>query len=186
MTTLTATLQSDHRNFSRLLDILLGEARKFSKAEEPDYDLIEKAIDYFQHYPDIWHHPVESLIYGRLAERDPVLVEILGDLDAEHQKLNRLIKRFSRTVEEVLLDAELPRSELLNAVEAFCDFFRSHMLLEELRFLPAANKLLKDDDWAWIEAELENEADPLFGRTVMENYRQLREEIDRIALEAAA
>ena len=176
-------LREEHRNFSRVLEILTREIALFEKTEEPDYDLIEKIVDYLRSFPDAAHHPKEDLLYQKLWERDSETADLMGNLQAEHLKLAALVAHFSETLKNVLLDSEQPRGNFVVAGEEFIDFYRSHIMLEELRFFPAALRALSHKDWNEIEQALTNTEDPLFGNNIQAPYTDLKAQIFEIATE---
>jgi hemerythrin-like domain-containing protein len=55
------------------------------------------------------------------------------------------------------------------------------MLKEETAILPLAAKLLRDRDWAAIDAAIRHIDDPLFGKNGEERYAALRRQIAREA-----
>tara|TARA_B100000315_G_scaffold260597_1_gene323317 strand:- start:7212 stop:7772 length:561 start_codon:yes stop_codon:yes gene_type:complete len=176
-------LRDEHRNFSRVLEILTRQIEFFEKAEEPDYDLAEKIVEYLKIFPDLSHHPKEDLLYQKLCLRDPRTADLMGDLETEHQKLAELTSAFEIKLKNVLLDAEQPRAEFMDAANEFIDFFRSHIMLEELRFFPAALRALSAEDWREIEVNLAQSEDPIFGENIAVPYVDLRNQIYEIATE---
>ena len=62
-------LQLDHRNMTRLLDVLRKELDAYRSGRTPDFDLLNSIMDYTLNYPDLCHHPKENLIYERMAAR---------------------------------------------------------------------------------------------------------------------
>jgi hemerythrin-like domain-containing protein len=53
------------------------------------------------------------------------------------------------------------------------------MLKEETTVLPMATKLLRDQDWAAIDAAIRHIDDPLFGKDGAERFAALRRQIER-------
>jgi len=176
-------LRDEHRNFSRVLEILARQIEIFERAEEPDYDLAEKIIEYLINFPDLSHHPKEDLLYQKLCQRDQRTADLMGNLETEHQKLAELTAAFEVKLKNVLLDSEQPRAEFIDAANEFIDFFRSHIMLEELRFFPAALRALSQSDWQEIETSLAQSDDPIFGENIDVPYLELRDQIYEIATE---
>lgn len=179
-----AAIKADHANFARALKVLDREVERFAHGGDPDFELIEMAVDYLGDYPDLCHHPKEDLVQDRLKARAPEVAEIMGDLRDEHRRLAELVKKFTKVVDKVLLDTEMPRDEFTEAATEFLDFFRSHMLMEELRFLPAAERALTPEDWAEIDAALVAAADPVLTADDSAPLKRLAREIEEIAAEA--
>ena len=78
-------LRQEHRNIETLLLVLERELGVFARGERPDYEVVHAVIAYFQVYPDVYHHPLENLVFERLKARDPTAVENIGDLAGEHR-----------------------------------------------------------------------------------------------------
>lgn len=171
-------LRQDHRDNSRLLDLLGREMKAFKEGRLPDYELVENILEYSLNYPDLFHHPKEDLIYQRLKDRDPASGNIVGDLEQEHAQLAALTRRFSNALKSVIEDEQLPRDWFLDVAQDFVNFFRNHMQMEEVLFFPAAGKHLTADDWIEIEAASKKISDPLFGELINEKYQRLYDEID--------
>ena len=63
--------------------------------------------------------------------------------------------------------------------------FGDTLLMEEMRFFPAAERALTASDWSEIEAAVTNPDDPLFGCHVEKKYCDLQLLILQIDREAA-
>lgn len=170
-------LQDDHKNMSRLFDLLGRELLKFKEGEPPDYDLVENILEYCLDYPDLIHHPKEDLIFEKLRTRNPAIVDSIGDLKKEHAKLATSTLRFSTAVRNVLEDGQLPRDWFLDMGNDFLTLSRNHMQMEEVLFFPAARKNLKPTDWKELELAVENGEDPVFGEIKRERYSTLFQKI---------
>lgn len=177
MTKILDNLHQDHRNLARLWDLLGRELNIFKKGGHPDYELVETILDYCLNYPDLCHHPTENLVFEKLAERDPGAINAIGDLKKEHEKLGALTWRFSNALSNVLEDEQLPRDWFLDVANNFLVFSRNHLQMEEVLFFPAARKNLTDQDWAELEAAIEDVEDPLFGSDKQEKYQSLFRDI---------
>lgn len=110
-------------------------------------------------FSDVAHHAAEDMIYYRLLARDVRTAKLLGNLETEHAHLRDLIGLVNTTVREVLM--------------------------EEMRFFPAAERALTASDWSEIEAAVTNPDDPLFGRHVEKKYCDSQNLILQIDREAA-
>ncbi|MBI2586127.1 MAG: hemerythrin domain-containing protein [Rhodospirillales bacterium] len=144
-------LHDDHMNMARLYDLLGRELMTFKNGELPDYELVQKILDYCLAYPDQVHHPKEDLVFRKLKARDPAAAESIGDLAEEHEKLAAFTRRFATALANVLEDEQLPRDWFVDLANDFLAFSRRHMQMEEVLLFPAARKLLTPADWAEIE-----------------------------------
>ncbi len=170
-------LHQDHLNFARLWDLLERELKIFKDGGQPDYGLVETILDYCINYPDLCHHPKEDIIFDKLMECDPATAKTIGDLKQEHENLITLTWRFSTAVSNILEDEQLPREWFMDIANNFLSSSRNHMQMEEVLFYPAARKCLTAEDWAELEASIENVEDPLFSADKQEKYLSLYQEI---------
>ena len=71
MSNVIPALRTDHKNFSRLLDLLEGQLDESAEVEgKADYALMQDIMLYMTRYPDRFHHPKEDLVFTRLVERN--------------------------------------------------------------------------------------------------------------------
>lgn len=172
-------LHEEHRNIARLLAVLERELGLFDRTERPDYDVLTGIAAYFTGFPDRCHHPKENLVLEKLRERDPEAAALVGDLDAEHERIGALARHFREAVKNVLQEVEVSRSAFDEVIRHFIREQRRHMEMEERDFFPLAEKILAPGDWAELEARAGTEEDPLFGPKVAAEFEALRENILR-------
>lgn len=177
MSDVIAALRKEHANISQLLDILERQVAIFDRGGSPDYDIVEGVIDYFQSYPDLYHHPKEDLVFQKLQMRDPAAVERIGDLRKEHEELACRTRDFAAGVRAVLDEAQVARESFGQWARRFIDLQKDHMNREERFFFPSAHEALTAEDWADIAARASDQEDPLFGTEVGNRYEALRRDI---------
>ncbi len=170
-------LRKEHSNITQLLDVLERNLAVFDRGGTPDYEIVEGIVDYFQSFPDLYHHPKEDLLFQRLKRRDPEAAARFGDLTKEHEELAARTRDFAAGVRAVLDDTEVPRDALDAWGRRFIDFQREHMAREERLLFSAALAALTAEDWAEIEARASDQEDPLFGDNVGKRYEVLRRDI---------
>src|ERR1700756_3557558 len=102
-------LCQEHRNIETLLAILERALEVFGRANRPDYEVIRAIISYFEVYPDLYHHPLEELVFAKMKIRDPAAAAKVGDLTLEHQKGADRLRRVAQAVDGVLADREILR-----------------------------------------------------------------------------
>lgn len=179
MSTVADTIRAEHSNMATLLDILEHEIDLFHRGERPDHDVILAIVDYFLSYPDRCHHPKEDAVFRQLRQRDPEAADLVGNLEAEHEDIGRRLRHFQEAVQNWLKEVEMPRENFVHAARDFIANERRHMEMEERDFLPAAERLLSEADWAAVAAQIGEEADPLFGGQAAERFEELRQRIIR-------
>ncbi len=149
----------------------------FSRAEVPDYEMMQGVLEYFLEYPNLYHHPTEDLILSKMKTRSWTAKDGFPDLRHEHQELAAMIRRFLAAIHNILQEAEIPREAFQQRAREFLDFYRSHIRKEEEVFFPAALKMLTQQDWAEISEVQEIRDDPIFGPNPHDRLETLREGI---------
>jgi len=124
-------LQQDHLNAAKLLDLLEAQIGTLHDGETPDYLLMFDVMCYMRHYPDLFHHPKEDLIFEKLKERDPSVRPIVDNLMEEHKALAEKGVQFFESLQTVVSESMLPRETLESQGRGYIAFLRSHMDKEE-------------------------------------------------------
>ena len=186
MSNIIQILLEEHRNIDKLLLVLEHELEVFDRSEEPDYEILQAVIQYFQDYPESCHHPKEDMVFEKLKLRDPAASKRIGDVEAEHHVEADRLRRFAQAVEDVLAGRELPRQSFHNVMLDFIEHQRQHMDKEERLLFPAAVKALQPEDWTEIEQQLNNRKDPLFDGVIEKKFRALQQTILRWEQETQA
>ena len=85
MTRIIELLLEEHRNIKKLLHVLEQELNVFDHSDQPDYEILRAIIEYFQDYPESYHHPKEDMVFEKLKLRDSAVAKRIGDVQEEHQ-----------------------------------------------------------------------------------------------------
>jgi hemerythrin-like domain-containing protein len=179
MSNIIQILLEEHRNIDKLLLVLEHELEVFDRSEEPDYEILQAVIQYFQDYPESCHHPKEDMVFEKLKVRDPAAANRIGDVEAEHQVETKRLRRLVDAVEEILAGREFLRQTFHDVVRDFIEHQRQHMDKEERLLFPAAIQGLRPDDWAEIDARLNDRKDPLFNGVIETKFQALQRTILR-------
>ena len=179
MSRIIETLLEEHRNIEKLLHVLEQELEIFDRGESPDFEILQAIIDYFQDYPESYHHPKEDIVFEKLKLRDPAVARQIGDAEAEHQVETNRLRQFARVVEDVLAGRELLRQTFHRVVRDFIEHQRQHMAKEERLLFPSAVKALRAEDWAEINTRLNDRKDPLFDNSTEKKFHTLQQTIVR-------
>jgi len=172
-------LYSEHGNMAKLLNALDRQVTIFDRGGTPDYETVQAVMRYFLDYPELCHHPKEDLIARRLQELSQETTQLTRKLEAQHEELGLLTRRFAKFVRRVLEEAELPRAQFVRAAREFIESQRHHMRMEEEHFFPYAESQLGSEDLAELNRALFERQDPLFGQKVEQQYALLSERILR-------
>ena len=179
MSNIIQILLDEHRNIDKLLLVLEHELEVFDRSEEPDYEILRAVIEYFQDYPENCHHPKEDVVFEKLKLRDPAAAARIGDAEAEHKIETQRLRRLVEAVEEILAGREFLRQAFHDVVNDFIKHQRQHMDKEERQLFPAAVQRLRPEDWAAIDARLDDRKDPLFDGVTEGKFHALGQTILR-------
>ena len=179
MSNIIQILLEEHRNIDKLLLVLEHELEVFDRSEEPDYEILQAVIQYFQDYPENCHHPKEDMVFEKLKVRDSAAANSIGDVEAEHQVETKRLRRLVEAVEEILAGREFLRQTFHDVVHDFIEHQRQHMDKEERLLFPAAVQGLRPDDWAELDARLNDQKDPLFNGVIETKFQALQRTILR-------
>ena len=102
---------------------------------------------------------------------------VIGEVSADGrtevlERLNRAARLGQDTFRRGRLSGPLMR-----AVVNILRDYRRHMEMEELHFFPLAETTLTPEDWGVVDREVEQMVDPMFGGSVEERFKVLRNEI---------
>jgi len=177
MSKIIEILLEEHRNIEKLLLVLEQELQIFDRSERPDYEVLQAIIEYFQDYPESCHHPKEDMVFEKLKVRDPAEAKRVGDMEGEHEVEGKRLQRFAQAVEDILAGREFLRQSFHKVAYDFIEHQRQHMVKEELELFPAAVKGLRPEDWAEIDARLDDRKDPLFNGLIEKRFHALQRTI---------
>lgn len=174
-------LHQDHINMNQLLQLLDTNVKQIRQGAVPDLKLMAEAIEYIGHYADIYHHPVEDLIYRHFADKSPELSRLMYQCEQEHHNLQNKTGQVLAPINETLMDGMVPMDNIIDALEAFLIAEKSHLDFEEVKIFPLLKSIAQDSDWkqlakkAWLETDsMFNEFDSLRYREI---YNELNEQI---------
>lgn len=137
-------LHADHHRYAALLCILDRQLHIAACDELPDYRLLARLCHYLTHQPEEWHHPVEDVLFARLAGCHAQSGELLAVLSEEHRRItrdgNELEASFRRQADEV------PEDELdpgrLNLARAFSELYHHHLHSENRHLYPLIERCI--------------------------------------------
>ena len=177
MSALMSRLRDDHVNVEKLLQVLEHQVARAAGGDSPDYDLLEDVVEYFLAYPEAYHHPLENLVYHRLAAARPDRKAELGNLETDHTRITAETHSLANLLRLILQDGAVSHQDFQSALEAFVVSQRRHMVAEEETFFPLAEEALASADWDALDIQAEQRADPVFGSTVEARFKALRDRI---------
>lgn len=176
----------EHRAVAAVLRSLrMMMAQGPGDAPERFFDVLRAMLFYIDEFPERQHHPKESdLLFPKLARRAPELMAVIGRLEREHMDGENRVRELQHQLLAWELLGEGRREAFIEAANRYADFYLAHMQLEETDILPAAERLLSEEEWADLDKAFAAHADPLAGTAARDPaYDRL---FTRIVLKAPA
>ncbi len=167
------TLYSEHRYLSTLLDILETESARLKPRKVPDYHLLLDIIDYLTHYPDVYHHPREDLLFTTMVDRDDEFEPLLERLEREHRTLKQYNHELFNELTAVVAGRAADRPLMLRSIERYIDAYRQHMDYESREIFPRAKGVLSAADQRKLAKKTQAIDDPLFGGEIQYQYQRV-------------
>ncbi|MBS0347036.1 MAG: universal stress protein [Proteobacteria bacterium] len=168
-------IKDEHRAIAAVVNGLRRQAGRLKgeAAEAPDLDFVGALLHYLRSFPDVLHHPKEELhLFSRLAGRDGEIGGLIATLEQQHRDGNAQLTAIETLLAEVREDAA-GGGELAAAIEHFADAQWQHISSEEKLVLPAARRLLGEEDWRMIESAFRQNGDCRVGSDQDLAFRQL-------------
>ena len=172
-------LREDHRNLTRLLDLLENECRDVPDEGEPDMELLLDIMHYMTIYPDAIHHPREDLVYTAMREHCADLAEGLEGVPGDHREIAELGATLREDIEAIISGAAVTRQHLLEDLVNYVGHLRRHMEWEETDLFPRADALARDNETATIDVSQHMGEDPVFGATTARSFTNLLTSLQR-------
>jgi len=156
-------LRDEHRSLAAVLHGLRHLAQaSLDAGVQPRFEVFRAMIRYIDEFPERLHHPKEdACLFARLVARAPETRPLIEVLRAEHVESAQRVRALERALDEYERSWPHWSGPFLAAVEDYVEFHRRHMQREELEVLPAAERVLSDDDWRAIEEAFAGNADPI-------------------------
>lgn len=177
MTDVMQGLYQDHAYLSEISNIARQELEALAAGEHAEYSLLEDIMRYVTGYPDTHHHPAEDVVFAQLKTRVPEAAKDVDRILTEHAALLAKSRIFLEAIQAVEEGTIMRRDEFVRRGHDYFDFLAEHMRVEESQLFPMAEEQLTEADWTEIAQGVEQQTDPIFGKTVDEDYRQLWQRI---------
>jgi len=175
-----ATLHQDHINMSKLLDLLEKNVEQIVSGERPDLRLMAEAIEYIGYYADLYHHPLEDILYEHFTNRDKALDQLLYSCRKEHRDLASCSQSALAPITLTLMDGMLPMEQIIKVLEKFLKAERDHLNFEEGQVFPMIKALANDEDWKMLRKRCDSGLKSELGEFDMKQYRSLYAELSNV------
>ncbi len=177
MATVIDRIINDHQHLIRLLKFLDYEVAGYREDTDyrPQLSIILEALDYMHHYPDAFHHPLESRLMARLRARlndreERLQFELIED---QHKQITAMTQKLIEDFTTIASDQVISINQLLAEYSVYSELQKEHMKIENAHMIPAMKQLLTPEDLTFVEDDLKQMSDPLFGSHLWEAYDDL-------------
>lgn len=169
-------LHHDHRNLSRLYDMLEEQVTRYDgkSAEEPDLLLILDIMAYLNDYPKAYHHPLEEEAIAFMVEQGLGDAAVSDFIYHQHEELAQATKRLSQLFKTVALDQPVSIDTIRETLGSYLSQSRKHLQAEEDQLFPVMEKVLNETQWQAIAARIPEHKDPLFADDPDEAFAALK------------
>jgi len=145
------SIQVEHKHINQVLNILDQQLLGFSQGDSADFDLVIDSIDFLKSYLESEIETSEYLLYKKLEERNNKMHTIIEKIGQDNSTLENNLNKLSGTINEITMDAFLPRSYVYEQAQALISVYKENIDLKEEVLLPATNEALLKDDWMEFE-----------------------------------
>ena len=175
-----ASLRGEHRHIASVLALLSDHLNAIERSELVNTHVVYEILDYMVTWPDRFHHPREDVIFAYAADVDARLAQDRRRLEKEHDALARAGKELLHTIERWRRGAA-DGSEVVRLGREYVQSHYRHMSFEESDVFPAIDVVLNRNDWRELAADdqLRPVGDPVFGRRVQREFRNLARKLRR-------
>lgn len=172
-------LHQEHQNIAKLLDLLRQQLFAIRNEQPVRYRLLKDVLSYMSEVSDLRHHPQEDLIYNYFLKYRAADEKLGARLNAEHAMIIKAGKELTALVDMILMDAVIPREEIISKLESFIVLQQRHMDFEENQVFVELREKMTEDDWRHLEQNwlYQIADDPLFGRQIAERYQDLSDKL---------
>jgi hemerythrin-like domain-containing protein len=182
MTKLYEQLKEDHKNLVKVLDVLeqqidLYDTREEPGSQKPDIALILDIMDYIQHYPNRFHHPLEEASFDYLSEHNLGDPDTMSAIRAEHDELERSSSKVRTLLNSINLGEVVPLDKLHGALDQFHTLQINHLKREEKTVFKDI-RALDEEASAAILDRVEHRQDPLFAEVASQQFSELIQQLD--------
>lgn len=168
-----ASLQRDHVNIAKLLELVESEMLAIEVGKTPDYPLMQDIMRYMVQYSDRFHHPKEDMVFAQLLKHEPGVHAEVEELIEEHVHIRLAGQEFYEFLCASRVDSVDVREQLETSGFAYIRAIREHMSKEEKTLFPAAVAALTKEEWRVVDEAVNAIDDPLFDDMTADDYHRL-------------
>lgn len=179
-TPLLLALRAEHRHIGAIMGLLTQQLNAVERGALVDPHVLYEIMDYMVMWPDRFHHPREDLIYDHAADLDRDAAIDMRELQREHEQMAKQGRQLLLAIEG-WRTGETSGGDMVRLGRDYIRRSHEHMNTEEEEVFPLLIAVLGPADWRELAAEdsLHPSPDPVFGRRVQREFRQLARKLRR-------
>ena len=174
-----ALIKDEHRALARMLGAMQALIARYRDAGvKRNLELFGAMLRYIETVPDRLHHPKEDgALFPALVRRAAAGKPLVAGLERDHARGEPMLTALRGAFQAFSDGTVNGLNQLATAVDDFAEFYWDHMRKEEQQLLPLAIEHLTAEDWQRVESAFGDNSDPLFGKELAAEYRQLYQSI---------
>lgn len=147
-------------------------------ADDVDYELFERILNYIEEFLDTMHHPKEDqYLFPALLKRTSECNDVILELQEQHRMGVENRKRLEIHLQGMKDKHPGQIEKLIEALKDYLQTHRDHLKLEDRVIIPLAERVLTDEDWAVIDEAFNKNEDPVFGKVPRSKFRKMLSDI---------
>ncbi len=141
----------EHNHIADVLEKLDEQFSIFSKGETLRFELINDGIDFLRINLQSENDTGELLLYKKLKKGNKKLFPAIEKLEKSNVELKKKIADFSAIINDITLDAFIPRSYVNDQARSFILSYKEYIKQQDDILLQITKNSLIKKDWAEIE-----------------------------------
>jgi len=171
-------LTDEHRHMSWLLSCLEAVSELMLTSGDVDIDRLDDIMQYVAHYPDLFHHPREEVLFRQLRRLNPRFADQINHATREHREMTQMSARIDAMVKAIEAGELIEKKQLVVRIREYVVMVRRHMAREEKELFEPALSNLSSETWQAILDEFSDSQShvPATGE-MQESYDRLYAEV---------
>lgn len=171
----TEMLTDEHKNIITVVNALDRECNSLVSGKELNKTFIEKAIDFFKHYADKFHHAKEEeILFKELRKNsDKMDCDPTGQMEYEHE----LGRDFVKQMEEGL--NENNKRKIVENARKYIQLLQEHIFKEDNILFPMADGALDNKVQKLMAAKFKQIEQERFGGKIKNKYLSFAKELEK-------
>ncbi|WP_321806299.1 hemerythrin domain-containing protein [Burkholderia sp. BCC1993] len=130
----------------------------------PGLMVFRAMLYYIREYPEQVHHPKEErYLFAPLRDAASEFDGVLDELETQHARGDGMLTNLEHALTRYELKGAPALAALVALVDEYAEFYSDHRCTEETLILPAARRLLSNEDWAELDLAFGANRDPFDG-----------------------